>query len=157
MLWQGVTGVFLLRTLQPWLGLAHSLFEISGTAASFAAGGLNSGYAAFVALAIYFCPAALALAAAAPIGVAIGVVAAALRRSHLLPRVRPSLLKELDPEKDRELFAYLTQPYQTGRPVARQAGWLLLAPWIFVPAIFWRSRSPAADSRFAQPGRHDSG
>lgn len=189
MLWQIVAGVFVLRSLGPWLELAHTLFQDARAGESMWSGGMESGFAwAFVAVVIYFCPGTLVLAAVAPLALGLAAIPAALRRSRTLPRLlltgallqagywsgaaltlnlwhqilgpvlqrmetigvedtlreRPELLEGLDPQKDRAFLAYLTQPYKTGRPAVRQLGWLLLAPWIFVPMVFVKRRAPAA-------------
>ena len=182
MLWQIVAGGFVLYSLGPWLDLAHALFENAGGGDRAWMETLRSWYAAFAAVAIYFCPGILAVAAAAPIAVGVATIPAAWRRSPTLPRLllvgalvqtaywggaalsldlledilrpvlqrmesygveetlrqRPELLEGIDPEKDRPLLAYLTQPFHTGRPAVQQLGWLLVAPWIFVPAVFVR-------------------
>ena len=55
-------------------------------------------------------------------------------------RVRVRTTEPSEPEWIQEMSTFLRYPREVGRPAARQLGWLLLAPWVFVPAIWWVSR-----------------
>ncbi len=195
MLWQAVATVLLSRPIVAWLQMSHALFAETGGAEHLLDPDMGSGFAFLIALALYFWPASVALAALATLVVSVAVTPAAWCRSRALPglllaaaltqsvywggaihaldladRLMVPVRREIevlktrdgrgdapqsvaDRESEKKVLDFLAQPEQVGRPATRQLGWLLFAPWVFIPAIWWKGRKPEERHALGAPPR----